>query len=140
MKATQTYGEATGRSIGPKTLDFIHEIVEFAGGGEVGDERVAAAIWEEVPAGKFGLLLGRVRDRIAKQNGERRRRPGPLEIDSVTLMRIVRGEIDEPTGPYAYDAGRLDQAEYTELLTWSVNRDRRRLGLDPLPNLVEVAP
>lgn len=125
MKATQAYDTATaGRALSGRGLEWVNELVS-----RFGDEPVAAAIEAEAPAGQFGKLLGRVRDRLA---GQAARRSGggswatPPEVPAEVMLAIARGEAPEPPRPYIFDTRGLDDADqYDELLQWWTVHGRR---------------
>lgn len=118
MKATRAYHEVTARTVGTQTLEWITDLVN-----RFGDERVADAIMDDGRNGApVGKMLGRVRDRLAREDATKRPPRLPVEIDSATLMTIVRGEVQAPDGPWIYDAGKLTSAEYDEALAWATRR------------------
>jgi len=124
MRATQAYHEATGRAIGPKTLEFIADLVAaFEDVG--GDEAVADEIERQAPAGQFDKLLGRVRDALAHRRA--RRTVTPTFVDDGTLLAIVRGQSAEPLGVWYYDGRSLRADEYDELLRWATERREGRV-------------
>jgi hypothetical protein len=113
MKATQTFDRVTGgRPLSGKAHEWIADLVD-----RFGDEETAAAIAAEGPTGSFDKLLGRVRDRLAKQ-ALGRTGHAPLELTGQQMLAVARGEQPEPEPPYTWDARDLTMAEYHELLGW----------------------
>ena len=124
MSAMPAYTRVTARAITPDVMGWIAELVE-----RFGEDRVIAAIHAEATVGKFERLLGRVRDRLARE--EANRTQAPVEVSRDELMLIVRGQSRPPAGPWIYDSRDLSNAEYEELLTWA---DERRTGRTILPS------
>lgn len=120
MNATRTWGTLTGRTVTPKTQNWIADLVE-----RFGDDEVAAAIEAEARAQptKMGSLLPRARDRLARL--ALADRDAPVFVDRDWLMAIVRGERLAPEGRYYYDSSALDRAEYDELVEFVALRQSR---------------
>ena len=121
MRATKVYAETTARGISVKTLEWISELVE-----RFGDDEVAEAITAEGPRGEMKGLIGRVRDRLAKEAIRTASRPTPPELSHDELMAWVRDQWSPQAFPVIYDPGSigLTVEEYTEVVAWSV-RGRR---------------
>lgn len=121
MRSTQAYNEITGKPVTPKVMEWLHDLEERYGDGQV------VRVMEDVAeTGKLTRFLSVVSDRLASEAAMRRGRRQPHEIDRNTLMATVRGEIDEPERPFIYDTNLLTQEEYTEVLGW-VQRVQRGL-------------
>lgn len=113
MKATAAFDKVTGgRPLSTKTHEWIADLAN-----RFGDDATAAAIEAEGPAGSFDKLLGRVRDRLAKQQLREERR-APTEISGQDMLAIVRGQRDEPDPPYVWDTRGLGSEEYHEIMAW----------------------
>jgi hypothetical protein len=120
MKSTQAFDRVTGgRPLSAKTHEWIADLAD-----RFGDETTAAAIEAEGPGGSFDKLLGRVRDRLAKQQLIERRGE-PTQLTGQQVLAIARGEASEPEPPYVVDTRDLTKVEYAEVLAW---RDRRPGG------------
>jgi hypothetical protein len=121
MRATKVYAETTARGISVKTLEWISELVE-----RFGDDEVAEAITAEGPRGEMKGLIGRVRDRLAKEAIQSMRRPTPPELTKEQLVAWVRFDQAPASFPVTYDPGRIGLSvdEYTEVVAWAV-RGRR---------------
>ena len=127
MKATQAFDQVTGgRPLSAKLYEWITDLAE-----RFGDDAVAEAIEVEGPAGSFDKLLGRVRDRLAKQ-AQHRRGEAPAELSGRDMLAIARGDMAEPERPYTYDTRDLTLEEYGQLLAW-------RGGRAPEPPAAEAA-
>lgn len=111
--AAQAYWRATLRQITPRVSDWLDELVEACG-----EDAVVAAIEAEAPRGDHARLLGRVRERLAREQ------PRPewwRRIDRAELLAIVRGE--QPlVGRVWFDTADLSRAEYDEVLAWAAAR------------------
>ena len=113
MRSTAAFDKVTGgRPLSAKTHEWIADLAE-----RFGDEATAAAIEAEGPGGSFDKLLGRVRDRLAKQQLREERR-APTEISGQDMLAIVRGAQVEPDPPYVWDSRGLTSEEYHEILAW----------------------
>lgn len=131
MKATRAYHEVTARTVGTQTLEWITDLVN-----RFGDDRVAEAIMDDGRNGApVGKMLGRVRDRLAREDATKRPPRMPVEVDTWTLLAIVRGEVEAPAGPWIYDASRLGESDYALVLAWS---ERRLFGERAMPAAVEA--
>ena len=121
MRATKVYAETTARGISVKTLEWISELVE-----RFGDDEVAEAITAEGPRGEMKGLIGRVRDRLAKEAIRSTVRPTPRELTRDELLAWVRFDQAPSSFPVIYDSGRigLSVEEYTEVVAWTA-RGRR---------------
>lgn len=114
MKATQAFDRVTGgRPLSTKTHEWIADLAD-----RFGDDATAAAIEAEGPTGSLDKLLGRVRDRLAKEQLRAEGRKAPTEITGQDMLAIVRGEREEPDPPYVWDPRGLTGAEYHEILAW----------------------
>lgn len=114
MRATQAYHEVTARTLGPQTMEWIDQLAS-----RFGDERVAQAILDDSASGKpLGQLLGRVRDRLAREDAVRRPRPAPVELSGQDVLAVVRGEAELPGGDFIWDSRDLTADEYGEVLAF----------------------
>jgi hypothetical protein len=121
MRATKVYAEITARGISTKTLEWLTDLVE-----RFGDEEVAGALQVEGPKGDMKGLIGRARDRLAKEAIRTTARPTPPELTKLELMAWVHGTWCPAAFPVIWDAGRLGLTsdEHAELLAWT-ERGRR---------------
>lgn len=117
MRATATYAHVTARTLGPKTIDWIAELVE-----EFGDDQVSV-VMSDVAAGGCppDKLLGRVRDVLAKDRAMRSA-PPKAHYSGRTILGIARGEYGLPQPPYTFDAQGLTDVEYSEVLAWRMRQ------------------
>lgn len=125
MKSTRTYHEVTQQPITPKVQDWINELVE-----RNGDDAVARQMVLVGQAGNIDRFLEKVRKALAIDAAKRISLPPPTEVDTWTLLAIVRGEIQPPDGPWIYDAGKLGDADYAVVLAWT---ERRMFGDRAMP-------
>ena len=121
MRATKVYAEITARGISTKTLEWLSDLVE-----RFGDDEVAGALEAEGPKGDMKGLIGRARDRLAKEAIRTTARPTPPELTKAQLLAWVRSDQVPASFPVTFDPGRLGLAhdEYTEVLLWT-GRGRR---------------
>jgi hypothetical protein len=109
----QAYWRATLRQITPRVAEWLEELV-----GACGEDAVVAAIEAEAARGDHARLLGRVRERLAR---ERPHPEGWRRIDRAELLAIARGE--QPlVGRVWFDTADLSAAEYDEVLAWTAAR------------------
>lgn len=125
MKSSIAYNEITGHPVTPKVLDWLHDLEEKYGDGQV------VRVMEDVAStGKLTRFLNVVSDRLASEAAMRRGRRQPQELDRETLMAMVRGQIEEPERPFTFDAAAtfgpnvLTSEEYTEVLAWVMRGQR----------------
>lgn len=119
MKSTQVYAEITGHPVTPKVLDWLHDLEE-----KYTDTAVVRVMEDVASTGKLARFLNVVSDRLASEAAMRRGRSQPTELDTETLLAIVRAQIDGPERPFTYDASKLSPEEYTEVLAWCIRGQR----------------
>lgn len=111
--AAQAYWRATLRQITPRVAEWLEELVEACG-----EEAVVEAIEAEASRGDHARLLGRVRERLAR---EQPHLEGWRRIDRDELLAVARGE--QPlVGRVWFDTRDLSSAEYDEVLAWTAAR------------------
>ena len=113
MRATEVYAHTTARNVSGKMIDWITELV-----ARFGDEEVCAAIEAEAPRGDMKGLLGRARDRMARDAVAAGRVRGPIELTRDQLMAWVRGAWEPEKYPVIYDCCGMSDEEYREVMAW----------------------
>lgn len=117
--SSRAFNEVTARPVTTKVGEFIADLLEHF----QDDERVAEAIRAEGPKGEYGRLLGRVRDRLAREDAiEERRRVPQVHLEGVELLAVVRGQASPPDPPFTFDSRGLKPDEYGEVIAWSTKR------------------
>lgn len=117
--SSRAYNEVTARPVTAKITEFITDLLEHF----QDDERIAEAIRAEGTKGEYGRLLGRVRDRLAREDAIAIRRAMPqVHLEGAALLAVVRGEAEAPSPPFTYEARGLSRDEYTEVLAWATKR------------------